>query len=109
MLQTPASGTRTNTIFDLKRVAELEELRAGADVGLQRLPVPEVIPERAREVVEVCELGHIEEFLDAVNLLRAPVGESRVDVADHGLDVRRTVLRHVLPNGLKVAPEVAMR
>ena len=57
----------------------------------------------------MCKVLHAEVGFDRVDLALRTLCEDLVDVCNNGLDVGRAVLRHELPNGLEVAPEVAKR
>lgn len=46
--------------------------------------------------------------LERVDLCLGSAREDLVDVGDDGFDVRGAVLRHVLPDGLEVTPEVSV-
>jgi len=106
VVKTPSSSRCTLAILDFESVAELEELTIGASAGLQRLPIPKVVPQSAGNVIEVRESTHAEEVLDIVDGGGVLATERLVDVADDGLDIGRTVGRHVGPDRLEVFPEI---
>jgi len=106
MIKTPAFGGSALTILDFQSVTELIELAASTGGGLERLPVPEIVPKCASNIIEMAEFAHAEEVLDVVDSSLVLAAESLVNVGDDGLHISRAVGGHVSPDGLKVLPEV---
>jgi len=59
------------------------------------------------DIIQMGHISHPKHVLDVLNRPCVFASEGVVNVADHGLDVRRAVFRHVLTDGLEVLPEIA--
>lgn len=70
------------------------------------LPVPNRVPERASNVVQVRDVVHAEQLLERQRLSLGSESESLIHIVDDSLDVGGAVLRHVLTNRLEVPPLV---
>ncbi len=62
----------------------------------------------ASNIIQMRQVRQPPVSLERVDLRFGSACEDLVDVRDDGLDVRGAVLRHVLPDGLEVTPEIAV-
>jgi hypothetical protein len=105
MLEAPVRGGRIRAVLDLHCVTERAE-HARANARLHGLPFPEIVAERARDVVEVLHRAHAEELLNLVLLVgRAKCGDG-IDVFGDRLHVRGTLLGHLMHDWGEISVEV---
>lgn len=123
IVEAPSVSWRSRPIPNLQGVAEIIEDRTTAvrltwisqfaihlnvfpmsSTHRKILPVPNRISQRAGNIIEVGNILHPELRLEGGLLLGRAECECCVYVRDHGFDVCCAVLRHVLPDGLEVAP-----
>ena len=62
---------------------------------------------RSRDIIEVRHVLQPEQCFDFADLRVVATRENLVDMRNYSLDICGAVLRHELPDGLEIAPEVS--
>lgn len=57
-------------------------------------------------IIEMGHVSHSERIFDCLDSFGVLASEDLIDMTDDGLNISRTVLRHVLADGFEVPPEV---